>query len=91
MLSKLIESCQRTTFDVGGQNVLDENYRKAKKLDCKAFLTNLHPYNFGIIDSIRRIMILTNYEKDEGIGIGRRGIKTELYKLNVGIQVIHFF
>lgn len=83
MLAKLIKDCQPATFGMGGRDVLDESYRKASKLDCTAFSTNFHPHDCSIVDSIRQVLLPSMTAGGEGIGIGPRGVKAELYKLNV--------
>ena len=39
MLQRLISRCLPATFGVGGQDVLDETYQKALKLDTLEFST----------------------------------------------------
>jgi hypothetical protein len=39
-----------------GQDVLDEDYRKAGKMDRKDFCTDFHPYDFGVVDAIARTL-----------------------------------
>ncbi|KAL0954967.1 hypothetical protein HGRIS_003897 [Hohenbuehelia grisea] len=74
-LDKLVSACQAATFGVGQKDVLDETYRKAGKLDTQNFAMNLDISQLGLIDRIRTELL-------EGKN-GRKGIKAELYKLNV--------
>ena len=83
MLSRLLHHCQPATFGVGGQNVLDEGYRKAAKLDTSQFSTNFHPHDCGIVDSIQQILLPSTIRGGQGVGIGPQGVRAELYKLNV--------
>lgn len=69
---------------MGGKDVLDENYRKAGKLDNSQFSMNWHPADYGVLDAIAQTL-LTETGVEEG-GDGRRehwGVRAELYKLNV--------
>ena len=83
-LQKLVEACQPASFGLGGKEVLDQSYRKAGKLDRSEFLTDFHPHDYGIIDSIRQILLPSMIKGGEGIGIGTQGVRAELYKFNVG-------
>ena len=83
-LQELVEACQPAAFGLGGKEVLDQSYRKAGKLDRSDFLTDFHPHDCGIIDSIHQILLPSMTKGGEGIGIGTRGVRAELYKLNVG-------
>ena len=83
VLRGLLSACQPATFGMGGQDVLDEDYRKASKLDPTAFSTNFHPQNHGILDSIQQILLPSTIKGGQGIGMGPEGVRAELYKLNV--------
>lgn len=85
-LSALIKFCQPATFGINGRDVLDENYRKAGKLDNSDFSTNFHPHDCGIVDSIYQILLPGTLRTPRGFGIGPQGVRAELYKLNVGID-----
>ena len=54
--------------------MLDETYRKAGKMDSDRFMTGLDLHETGLLDSAIRLGLLA----DE-----TRGIRAELYKLNV--------
>ncbi|KAH8882268.1 hypothetical protein GQ53DRAFT_701013 [Thozetella sp. PMI_491] len=76
-LDGLIADMAPASFGRGGEDVYDETYRKALKLDPSRFSTNFSPYTSGIVDAIAQ-MLLPSYR----IG-SKRGVKAELYKLNV--------
>lgn len=73
------------TFGLGGEDVLDETYRKARKLDPKDFSTNFHPHNVGIMVAVQQILMPSCLEKPVEVGDGTKGIRAELYKLNGSI------
>ncbi|KAK3628600.1 hypothetical protein LTR22_022285 [Elasticomyces elasticus] len=62
-------------FDADGENVLDESYRKAGKLDVAAFCSDFCPYTTGIINIVNQLLV-PSLNAD-------RSIEAELYKLNV--------
>lgn len=74
--AKLLRDTTPASFGFKGQDVIDEKYRKASKLDTNAFSTNFNPYEVGIIDVIGQALL----PKDP---IQTQGIRAELYKLNV--------
>ncbi|KAJ3505549.1 hypothetical protein NLJ89_g7359 [Agrocybe chaxingu] len=74
-LKLLADSCQPATFGVGQKDVFDETYRKAGKMDSANFATQFHPYTCGVVDAIRNTMLSPQNTN--------RGIKVEMYKLNV--------
>ncbi|KAJ3507607.1 hypothetical protein NM208_g15937 [Fusarium decemcellulare] len=71
----LLKDCQPATFGVGSQEVLDEEYRKAGKMDKTGFSTSFNPYEHGIVDTINQVLAQGN--------TNALGVKAELYKLNV--------
>ncbi|KAH8114724.1 hypothetical protein DFH11DRAFT_1688810 [Phellopilus nigrolimitatus] len=71
----LADTCDAATFGRNQEDVLDESYRKAGKLDTAHFSTNIDVERSGLMNAIR-------YDLLEGHD-GRRPIKAELYKLNV--------
>ncbi|KAK5989672.1 hypothetical protein PT974_07927 [Cladobotryum mycophilum] len=75
---QLVKDCQPATFGRGSEEVLDEGYRKAGKLDGAGFSTNFNPYEHGVIDAITQALIQTTHAKDN-----IWGVRAELYKLNV--------
>ncbi|KAH7360852.1 hypothetical protein BKA65DRAFT_547562 [Rhexocercosporidium sp. MPI-PUGE-AT-0058] len=85
-LKPLLQACTPATFGFKASDVLDETYRKAGKLDAESFSTNFHPADFGILDSVKQVLLPgLSLDKDEQ-GVEReehRGVRAELYKLNV--------
>ncbi|KAH7074267.1 hypothetical protein FB567DRAFT_572874 [Paraphoma chrysanthemicola] len=75
-LEKLVQATEPASFGFEGQDVLDETYRKASKLDTTAFSTNFCPYEVGIIDEVGQ----TLFPRLRGTF---QGIRAELYKLNI--------
>ena len=67
--------------------MLDESYRKASKLDDTQFPTNFSPYDYGIVDTISQILFPSVAKMTPGeVGFELRGVRAELYKLNVSFQ-----
>lgn len=74
-LSALAEACQPASFGRNREDVIDESYRKAGKMDANNFATLFSPTSPDILDVVRGMLLQgENSEKD---------IKVELYKLNV--------
>ncbi|KAF5661724.1 hypothetical protein FCIRC_11750 [Fusarium circinatum] len=76
--NSLLADCQPATFGVGSQEVLDEEYRKAGKMNTEDFCTNFNPYEHGIVDTINQVLAQASVTDARGLGV-----KAELYKLNV--------
>lgn len=74
----LVADCQPATFGVGSQEVLDEEYRKAGKMNTEDFCTDFNPYEHGIVDTINQVLAQASVTDARGLGV-----KAELYKLNV--------
>ncbi|KAF5572387.1 hypothetical protein FPANT_13125 [Fusarium pseudoanthophilum] len=74
----LLADCQPATFGIGSQEVLDEEYRKAGKMNTEDFCTNFNPYEYGIVDTINQALAQASVADARGLGV-----KAELYKLNV--------
>lgn len=72
----LLKSCEAATFGRGQEEILDEEYRKASKMDVSNFSTDFNPYEYRIIDIVLQAM-------GPGHGKHMSGIRAELYKLNV--------
>lgn len=79
-LQKLVSALEPASFGYHGKNVFDETYRKALKMDTTQFASTFNPYKFGIIDSIAQMRLPTTSESDLA-----RGLRAELYKLNVSL------
>ena len=76
-LERLLNDMKPATFGLGGEDVYDESYRKASKLDPENFTTNFCPYSAGIVDVISQLLLPNPYSNKE------RAVRAELYKLNV--------
>ncbi|KAK3304696.1 uncharacterized protein B0T15DRAFT_250851 [Chaetomium strumarium] len=77
-LVSLLGDMDKATFGLGGEDVFDESYRRAVKLDTSRFSTSFCPYDVGIMDTISSILV-PGLSLDDGGRIAR----AELYKLNV--------
>lgn len=77
-ISGLVEECEAATFGRGNEDVLDESYRKAKKMDPTQFSSSFNPYELGIVDTIAQTLLPTLRHAQQ-----TRSVKAELYKLNV--------
>jgi hypothetical protein len=78
-VAKLVAGTQPASFGFKGEDVVDESYRKASKLDESAFSTNFCPYESGIIDVVGQALL-------PKITSTSPGIRIELYKLNVSVE-----
>jgi hypothetical protein len=74
-LANLSSVCEPASFGVDQKNVLDESYRKARKLDVANFATTFELRKSGIMDVVRAALL-------EGHN-SNRPVEAELYKLNV--------
>jgi len=81
----LLEDCTPATFGHRGQDVLDENYRKAGKLDRKQFSVDFHPHDYGIIDAINQLLLPEVKGSNPEGREEHKGIVAELHKLNVSL------
>lgn len=79
VLSNLVRECRPASFGYKGENVLNETYRKAMKMDRSAFSVDFCPYEVGIIDTIAQLLL-----PNSGAHVSAGGVRAELYKLNVG-------
>ncbi|KAG5651453.1 hypothetical protein H0H81_008589 [Sphagnurus paluster] len=86
-LKALSEACEPATFGLGERDVLDEEYRKAGKMDTSNFATKFDLTQLGILDRIRAQLLEGENEE--------KYVKAELYKLNVygkdGASSIHIY
>ncbi|KAI9331731.1 hypothetical protein BDR26DRAFT_662449 [Obelidium mucronatum] len=73
----LIEFCSPASFGFNSETVLDDNYRKALKLDGSCLATTLDVYASGIIKKIKKTLVLDSKIKPSS------DIHAELHKLNV--------
>ena len=74
-LDNLFKSCDPATFGRAQQDVLDESYRKAGKLDANRFATHFSPTDVGILETVSDLLL-----RDR---VPEKSIHLELYKLNV--------
>jgi hypothetical protein len=81
-ISNLVNACEPATFGFNGENVYDESYRKAGKLDCTSFRPMLDISKLNLIQIVRR-----------GLSRGleaQKPIRAELYNLNIyGVVSLH--
>ncbi|XP_055334166.1 uncharacterized protein LOC129585490 [Paramacrobiotus metropolitanus] len=74
-LELLARACAAATFGINHQDVFDETYRKAGKMDTEQFASKLDLESAGILTRIKNDLLdRSNYG---------RPVKCELYKLNV--------
>jgi hypothetical protein len=83
-LSRLMHDCQPASFGLNGDDVLDETYRKAAKMNRSSFAIDFCPYEVGIIDTIAQMLLPTLG------GCSLSGVRAELYKLNVSSMPVTF-
>ncbi|OSS50858.1 hypothetical protein B5807_04558 [Epicoccum nigrum] len=81
LVQRLIKSTQLASFGLKGEDVIDESYRKASKLDPYAFSTTFCPYEVGIIDILGQTLLPLPQTKSQGI-------RAEFYKLNRYMRVL---
>ncbi|KAJ4303906.1 hypothetical protein N0V88_001506 [Collariella sp. IMI 366227] len=77
-LQQLVKDMVPATFGLGGQDVYDELYRKAGKLDPTQFSSTFNPYELGIVDAIAQALLPSLRHAKQ-----TRAVKAELYKLNL--------
>ena len=77
-LEHLAEACDPATFGVGGEDVYDETYRKAGKLDKSDFAIGFDVNRSDLAHIIRTELLV-----EHGEGSSSDEIIFELYKLNV--------
>lgn len=75
----LLRDCQPATFGKGREEVLDESYRKAGKMDVTKFCTNFNLAEHSIMDTVTQVLVHSGQSDHK-----HNGIRAELYKLNVG-------
>ncbi|GAB1316186.1 Fe2OG dioxygenase domain-containing protein [Madurella fahalii] len=77
-LAQLIRDMAPATFGLGGNDVFDESYRKAAKLDPTKFSSTFNPYELGIVDAVAQALLPSLRHSKQ-----TRSVKAELYKLNL--------
>ncbi len=75
-LQSLAEFCQPAKFGVNQQDVFDETYRKASKLDAEDFMIGYDPLRSGVLDIVHSELAIDRRGKQDAI-------RAELYKLNI--------
>ncbi|CAG8955206.1 hypothetical protein HYFRA_00007222 [Hymenoscyphus fraxineus] len=80
IFKEVLKACEPATFGLGDKDVLNEEYRKAGKLDNTQFSVSLHPSDYGIIDTIAQTLLPSLVGKDRRAD--HRGVLAELYKMN---------
>ncbi|KZT24045.1 hypothetical protein NEOLEDRAFT_1210256, partial [Neolentinus lepideus HHB14362 ss-1] len=75
-LKALAQTCTPATFGRHNEDVLDESYRKAGKLDTSDFSVNFVPLHSEDLARVLRESLLEGHDTS-------RSIKAELYKLNI--------
>ena len=82
----LLKDCAPATFGKEGEEILDESYRKAAKLDSDQFSSSFSPYEIGIVDAIAQSLlpgVASTFADGKSILWDDLGLVAELYKLNV--------
>ena len=75
-IEQLSAACDPATFGRGGEDVYDESYRKAVKMDASNFAVQFDPVRTGLIKIIEEQLLSSS----QGSGMS---ISAEIYKLNV--------
>lgn len=60
-LHELVAHMQPATFGRNSEDVYDESYRRALKMDTSAFCSTFNPYELGIIDTIAQLLLPSGY------------------------------
>ena len=82
-MDELVQDCSPATFGRDGENVFDENIRKAGVLDTASFSTNFNPYDFGIVDVVAQELLPGLVRAGKQPVVERWDVIADLYKLNV--------
>ena len=68
-LRTLLASCSAAPFGRAGKEVLDDDYRKASKLDVNEFVTDFCPYKTGIIDVVAQLLLPSVESEPRGVEV----------------------
>ncbi|KAI1288943.1 hypothetical protein F5Y03DRAFT_378833 [Xylaria venustula] len=79
ILAGLVRDMKPATFGFQGEDVYDESYRKALKLDTSRFASTFNPYELGIVDAVAQLLLPNLLGRS---ATRKRGVRAELYKLN---------
>lgn len=82
-LAYLLEDCEPATFGRGNQEVLDKSYRHASKMDVQHFSCDFSPYDNRVMEKVSQALAFR-----DGADNSHRGLRAELYKLNVSPPVL---
>lgn len=83
-MQQLLHDMQPATFGYKGEDVLDESYRKAAKLEPSRFACTFSPYELGIFDEVEQILLPETIKSSSEQHAERVNVmRAELYKLNV--------
>ncbi|KAK4575227.1 hypothetical protein LTR86_001079 [Recurvomyces mirabilis] len=104
IVEQLARDCRPATFGRDGEDILDEEYRRAGALAVEEFMTDFCPYKAGLVDLVTQMLVppiaehhgpppppikywevdgLTSEQRQEERRAMFRGLRAELYKLNV--------
>jgi hypothetical protein len=72
-LNELYRACKPAEFGRNEENILDESYRKAGKMDLISFATLFDPRDLGIHEQVSKALLTQSHAT----------MDVELYKLNV--------
>jgi hypothetical protein len=78
-LEQLAQACESASFGLSDEDILDETYDTAGKMDSDLFSTPLVPKQTDLVKVMRGYLL-------EGAGSARK-LKVELYKLNVYVAL----
>ena len=70
-----MQACAPASFGRGGHDILDEDYRKAGKLDTQYFAPKFDPERYDLLDIVQDNLLDS--------ADASQHIRAELYKLNV--------
>lgn len=82
-LQHLSSACEPATFGLNQQDVHDETYRKAGKLDKTDFSPAFDALRAGLIKTVEEELVVPRYRKDITI-------RAEMYKLNVYGELVEY-
>ncbi|KAG6808153.1 hypothetical protein H0H93_000506, partial [Arthromyces matolae] len=74
-LKSLTEACEPATFGRNKKDVLDESYRKARKMDTEDFASKVNIEKLGVLDRIKMQLL--------DCSDNWKTIRAEAYKLNI--------
>ncbi|KAJ6016537.1 hypothetical protein N7540_011128 [Penicillium herquei] len=77
-LTHFLKDCEPATFGRGNQEVLDKSYRLASKMDVQHFSCDYSPYDNRVMEKVSQALAFRDSADNS-----HRGLRAELYKLNV--------